>query len=395
MTEKTMFNLTAQSDTSWRPDLRAPIVMGLAGLLVLQLLLALILSLGSGRGLAPSLPDASLFDFTPAEVKTIRIESGDGSGSVALTRRDAGWIIADLADAPAQGLKVDQLLDEVAALKRPLPMATSEEARERFKVTESSFERRLVIEGERGPLASLLLGDSPGFRRVFASPPDDPGVYELRLALADLSARRDDWIEPGLLRLERDQLARIATADWTLTKSDAGTWSLADSDQALDQETLDALLLKLANLSYRGILGSTDDPAYNQQDPLRVLDIGLTDGSHRGYRISRLKDSQDYVLKDTDRPWYFRVSGYDLGELLDTQANDLVKAEEAPVSSDTSSAAAPPEAATATLVPPAETTPEGPVEPAGSPVAPAAPMAPTEQPAVPVDTPPAPAATTE
>jgi hypothetical protein len=369
--------------------------MGLAGLLVIQLLIALALSLGGGRGLAPTVPDAPFFDFTPEEVKTLRIESGDGSESVTLTRRDAGWIIADLADAPAQGLKVDQLLDEVAALKRPLPMATSEEARERFKVTETDFERRLVIEGERGPLASLLLGDSPGFRRVFASPPEDPGVYELRLALADLSARRDDWIEPGLLRLERDQLARIATADWTLTKGDDGTWSLADSDQALDQETLDAVLLKLANLSYRGILGGSDDPAYNQQEPVRVLDIGLTDGSHRGYRVSRLKDSQDYVLKDADRPWYFRVSEYDLGELLDTQASDLVKADEAPVSSDTSSAVAPPEAATATLAPPAETNPKGPVEPAGSPVAPAAPMAPTEQPAVPVDTPPAPAATTE
>ncbi len=391
MTEKKMINITAQSDTSWRPDLRAPIVMGLAGLLVIQLLIALALSLGSGRGLAPSVPDAPFFDFTPDEVTTLRIESGDGSERVTLTRRDAGWIIADLADAPAQGLKVDQLLAEVAALKRPLPMATSEEARERFKVTETDFERRLVIEGERGPLASLLLGDSPGFRRVFASPPDDPGVYELRLALADLSARRDDWIEPGLLRLERDQLARIATADWTLTKGDDGTWSLAGSDQALDQETLEALLLKLANLSYRGILGSTDDPAYNQQEPVRVLDIGLADGSHRDYRISRLKDSQDYVLKDADRPWYFRVSEYDLGELLETQANDLVKADEAPVSSDTSSAVAPPEAATATLVPPAETTPDGPVERA---VSPPAPMA-AEQPPVPVDTPPAPSAPTE
>jgi hypothetical protein len=35
-----MTDMTHQSDTGWRPDLRAPIVMGLAGLLVLQILLA-------------------------------------------------------------------------------------------------------------------------------------------------------------------------------------------------------------------------------------------------------------------------------------------------------------------------------------------------------------------
>jgi hypothetical protein len=33
--------------------------------------------------------------------------------------------------------------------------------------------------------------------------------------LSDVSARRDDWIEVGLLRLEGEQINRIATRDWT------------------------------------------------------------------------------------------------------------------------------------------------------------------------------------
>ncbi|UHD16171.1 DUF4340 domain-containing protein [Thiocapsa bogorovii] len=315
--------MTVQSDTGWRPDLRAPIVVGLAGLLVLQILLALGLNLGGGRALAPSAVDVPLLGMTPDQVQSLRIENGDGTESVTLVRRDGTWVDADLDELPVQSAKVEQLLKELAALKRPLPIATSEAARERFKVADDAFERRLTLDGKTGPIAGLLIGDSPGFRRVFSRLPGEPAVYELRLALSDVSARRDDWIEVGLLRLEGEQINRIATRDWILSKDETGVWGLAGDDRPLNEETVSALVLRLANLGYRGVLGVVDDPAYNQQDPLFELEIGLADGSKRHYRVSQAKDSQDYVLKDADRPWFFKLSEFDLGELLDMEVADL------------------------------------------------------------------------
>jgi hypothetical protein len=324
-----MTDMTVQSDTGWRPDLLAPIVMGLAGLLVLQILLALGLTLGGGRALAPSAADTPLLGMTPDQVQALRIENGDGTESVTLVRRNDTWVAADLDELPVQSAKVEQVLDELAALKRPLPIATSEEARERFKVADDAFERRVTLDGETGPSAGLLIGDSPGFRRVFARLPGEPSVYELRLALSDVSARRDDWIEVGLLRLEGKQINRIAANDWILSKDDAGVWALADEDRPVDEETVSALVLRLANLGYRGVLGVADDPAYNQQDPLIELEIGLADGSKRHYRISQAEDSQDYVLKDAERPWYFKLSEFDLGELLDIEIADLLAVDDA------------------------------------------------------------------
>ncbi|MFB1486213.1 MULTISPECIES: DUF4340 domain-containing protein [unclassified Thiocapsa] len=321
--------MTVQSDTGWRPDLRAPIVLGLAGLLVLQILLALGLNLGSGRALAPSAVDTPLLGMMSDQVQSLHIEIGDGTESVTLVRRGDTWRIADLADVPVQSAKVEQFLGELAALKRTLPIATSEEARERFRVADDAFERRLTLESETGPIGGLLIGDSPGFRRVFARLPGEPGVHELRLALSDVSARRDDWIEVGLLRLEGEQINRIATRDWILSKDETDVWTLADSNRPVDEETISALMLRIANLGYRGVLGITDDPAYNQQDPLIELEIGLTDGSTRHYRISRSKDSEDYVLKDRERPWYFKLSEFDLGELLDIESADLLAADDA------------------------------------------------------------------
>ncbi|EGV16929.1 DUF4340 domain-containing protein [Thiocapsa marina] len=335
--------MSVQSDTGWRPDLLAPIVMGLAGLLVLQILLALGLNLGGGRALAPSAADIPLLGIAPDQVQSLRIENGDGTESVTLVRRNDTWVDVDLDELPVQSAKVEQVLEELTALKRPLPIATSEEARERFKVADDAFERRLTLDGEAGPIAGLLIGDSPGFRRVFARLPGEPAVYELRLALSDVSARRDDWIEVGLLRLEGEQITRIAANEWILSKDEAGVWALADEDRPIDEETVSALVLRLANLGYRGVLGVVDDPAYRQQDPLMDLEIGLADGSKRRYRISQAEDSQDYVLKAADRPWFFKLSEFDLGELLDIEVADLLGADDSADPSASVEPSSPPE----------------------------------------------------
>ncbi|AFL72705.1 DUF4340 domain-containing protein [Thiocystis violascens] len=333
-------NTTApRPDSGWAPDLRSPLVIALALLLGLQLFLALGLSLRA-PGMAALTAQTPLLDFAPDDVTAIRIEGADGG--VTLRRApEETWVLADLADFPVAPSRVDPLLAQLADLKRPLPIATSEEARKRFKLADDGFERRLTLEGKDGPLATLLLGDSPGFRRLFARPADDPGVYELSLALSDLSARRDDWLDTGLLRLDRERIARIASQDWALVK-DGDVWRLENSEQPVDQSTANALVTRLANLGYRGVLGTEDAPAYRQQAPKLVLDLGLTDGTARSYRISQAENSEDYVLKDVEKPYFFKLSAFDLDGVLDL---DPAKLTLKPASPDTSSADTPPPSA--------------------------------------------------
>jgi hypothetical protein len=320
----------AHTDLGWRPDLRSPLVLGLLALLSLQLLLALGLRLRETGMAAPSAP-TSLLAFTPEDVTRVRIEGVGGADGVTLKRAEnAQWVLADPVNFPVAPSKVDQLLSQLAGLKRPLPIATSAEARKRFKLTDDGFERRLTLEGKDGPLATLLIGDSPGFRRLFARPANDPAVYDLTLTLSDFSARRDDWLDPGLLRLEQERIARIAGRDWTLIK-ESDKWRLEGSEQAIDQSAANTLAMRLANLGYRGVLGTEDDPAYRQQEPALVFTLGLTDGASRIYRISQAENSEDYVLKELvpsgaeglARPYFFKLSKYDLEGLLDANATRL------------------------------------------------------------------------
>lgn len=337
MTQTLTKSTSAPTDLSWRPDLRSPLVLALALMLGVQLLLALGLALRQ-PGLEAPASHTPLLAFEPAQVARIRIEGSGDTGQVTLERQGKDkWVIGDLGDFPAAGARPEQLLQHLAALKRPLPMATSEEARKRFKVADEGFGRRLTLEDGSGKvLANLLIGDSPGYKRVFARPAGDPGVYELNLAVSDVSSRRDDWLDTGLLHLEQDKISRIAGRDWAVAKSGDG-WRFEGNDQKVDQAAVEEALVHLANLSYRGVLGTQDDPAYQQQSPKLELTIGLADGTQRQYRVSQAEKSEDFVLKEADRPYYFKLSKYDLEGLLELGVDQLKvkpKVEEPPKAAD-------------------------------------------------------------
>lgn len=314
-----------QANLGWRPDLRAPLVMGLAGLLALQLLIALgqSLSAPSSRAFAPQ---ESLLDFEPGQVTAIKIEGSDGTAPVRLERRDGGaWVVGGLGDFPSAGFKADQLLTTLAALKRPLPVATSAAARERFKVADTGFNRRLTLEGVQGPIATLILGETPRFKRLFGRPADDSAVYELDLAIADVSNRRVDWLDQGQLRVDQTKITAVSGADWRLEK-DGENWRLANAgaNEPLDQDKARALVRTLANLSYRDVFVGTDIPTDDQTESALELKLELGAEGARVYRIAKLKASEDSVLKVDDRPQAFKLSKYDLMELTDLERSKLL-----------------------------------------------------------------------
>lgn len=295
---------------AWIQALSSPLLIGLFALLGVQILAAILLSVGGRGALVPVPLDSPLLPFDPKSITAIRIEGGT-EGPVTLAKADQGWVLAGLSDFPADANKVDQLLEKLAGLKRPLPIATSAEAQRRHKVADEGFERKITLESGEKPVASLLLGDSPGFRRVLARPAGESAVYDLDLALFDVSDRRDDWMARDNLRLARESIERIHSGDWTLVKKD-GNWALDGSDQEPNDGAVSGLVSRLANLGYRGVLGNEDKPEYDQANPILEITVRLADGAERKYRVSQAKDSKDFVLKASDRPWYFKLSEFDL-----------------------------------------------------------------------------------
>ena len=358
-----------RSDLGWRQDLTAPLVIVLTLLLALQLLLSLGLGLGGQGANAPSAQTA-LISVKPSDVSKVVIEGAAGA-KVTLSRTgEDKWVVANLADFPAAGSQVEQMLTELTSAKRALPIATSEAARKRFKVADDGFERRLTVETKDGATVTLLLGESAGFRRLFGRPADDPAVYDLPIPVADVTDRADDWLDRGQLRVDQDKIKRMAAKDWALLKGPDG-WSLTGSDAPVEQSAATDLAMKLGNLGYRGVIAPADEAGYTDQKPTLEVAIELTEGPARAYQIFQDNNGADFILKAADRPYYFKLSADDLEGVIDV---DAAKLKAKPPATD--KAAAAPKTGEPAGEPPAPVAPPvqtAPAAPAAVPAPPAAP----------------------
>ncbi|MBK5969641.1 MULTISPECIES: DUF4340 domain-containing protein [Thiorhodovibrio] len=386
----------ASSSSGWPAALRTPLVIGLGALLGVQLLLAAVTS--GGSHLAPTATNTALAAFDAKQIDSIEIATPEGETALILSRTGDGdgdgdgWDIPRLGDFPADSTRVDQLLEALAGLQRSLPIATSEAARERFKVADDAFAESITLKRGDDKVATLILGDSPGFRRRYLRPADDDGVYDVRFDVFNLSDQPGEWIARDQLRLAREQIQRLSADGWSLSKDD-DTWNLtgADNEGQLDQAKVEALLTTLANLSYREMLGTEAPDGFDLAAPTLALEIGLADGDNQRYLIApRLiaprpiadqpgdtegsEDAagasaggdtaveEDFVLKVEGRPYYFLLSDFDLGPLLGLDASKLLKAPQPtdPAASDSPSAAG---SAETTASPPPEPSPEPSSEP--------------------------------
>jgi hypothetical protein len=322
MVKKPMF----QFDPSWLKALKTPVAIGLAVALVAQLLLALLL--GGGTGMAPAATDVSLLTFDPDDVTALEITAaaqadGEEPRTLRLTRAGGGWTLPALGDFPASDTRVRQLLDSLAGLTRPLPVATTDDAQQRFKVADDAFERRVTLLGDDGELATLITGDSPGFRRLFARAAGEDAIYDLRLSLPELSADSDDWLDRGRLQLDREKVQRISGADWTLLRGEDG-WQIEGIEQSPDADAVGDLLSSLTSLGYSGVLGTDAKPEYGLETPAATFEVGLEGGGSRHYRIGALADSDDYVLKLDDDPYFYRLAAFELDGLLELTSEKLL-----------------------------------------------------------------------
>lgn len=318
----------------WRAALRTPLVLGLGALLLVQLVLALLL--GRGGGLAPASDTAPLLDLDIAAVDEVLIESGDDADSdagdgqgdrVRIARTDDGWVLPDLDGFPAAASRVEQVLDDLDGISRPLPVATSADARRRFRVADDAFERRLTLRGG-GEEATLIIGDSPGFRRLFARVDGEEAVYDLRLGLFDLAAEADGWIDRGRLQFDRGEITRIGLSgadidDWALVRAENG-WSLEGSDAPIDQTLAESLVNAVATVGYSGLLGEGEDAVFDLDAPERVLVIAH-DGQERRYRLAPIADSEDYALRRDGEPYVYRIGPFDAEMLLTPSREELLE----------------------------------------------------------------------
>ena len=311
--------------TDWRVALRSPLVAGLGALLALQLLLALVLGF-TGRDLEPAGSQGPLVTFDPEQVTGIRIQTTDGE-PVLVSKTEDGWTIPSLGDLPAAEHKVTGLLTKLEGLQKGLPVATSEEALERFKVGDQAFERKLTIESGDAQPAILYLGDSPGFRRLFVRTEGNSAIHEAELGLFDAPGEADAWSDRTLLHLNREEVRKLTFPDLVLERTD-DAWGIADlaEGEEQDEQAIEDKVRSLTNIDFVGVVAGGEDPATAEDSAPVQIEANLKSGETVSFQIVKLAEGNDYLLEVSNRPQRFTLASYAAEDLVGTSRASLLKA---------------------------------------------------------------------
>lgn len=299
----------------------------LGGVLVAQLLLAAVLHWGGGDFGSVQAGNA-LLAFDQAQVDRLVIQ-GEGEERVELVKTEDGWRIPNYFDFPAQAFKVGELINKLAELKPRHPVATSSAAAERFKVADDAFERRVGLYQGDDQLAELYLGDSPGFRRIFARAQGQDAVYEVELASHDVGAAGKDWADKTVLRVNQDDIAQVELGELIFERRD-DAWVLADlaEGEQMIQAEADQIVDRLANPSFLEVMAADQQP---EGEPVVSAKLIMKEGDPITLAFHQAEGNDDYVLARSGWGQRFWVAPWSVENLVEAKREGLVeKPAEAP-----------------------------------------------------------------
>ena len=288
--------------------------------------------------LASAPPNAPFVAAAIHDADHILIEAhpkgGKAAAPVDLVDRNGVWIVHSEFDVPADKSKVGDLITKLAALRRGLPIADTQDALRRFKVAHDDFTRRITLGQGGKTLAKLYLGESAGLRKSDARTNGEHQVYTVGIATYDVPTDAGAWMDADLLRIPADKIAGIDVtgtngASVTLNRTVAankvpGPWSAVGlpHGRTLDATKAASLVDSVGALHVDAALGTQPNPDWQVDHPAVRLTIKKPDGTTETWLLSKPKSGDYVVLKSSAHPWYFSLSAALAKPLLDAGLPD-------------------------------------------------------------------------
>jgi Domain of unknown function (DUF4340) len=318
----------------------------LAALLALQLVLGVVLHFSGNRLSAAPAAGAPLLAAAPDDADHLTIEGPDGK-KVVLQKQAGNWLLPDESGFPADANKVKELFTHLAAVKTGPMVSKTHESRERFKVADDGFERRVTLAAGDKTLARIYLGDAPSPRQVHLRRDGENAVYDVDLGTWEFPVDPAAWEDKGVLHLAQQDIRSVEAGGLMLTHAAAPATTAADvakpaaakpapgwqaaqglkKGETLNASAADTLAQRIANLDIGSVLGRADQPEYGLANPQLQLAVTRADGHRIEYRLGRMSKGQDYALKSSARDEYFQLPEATAHELIDAAKHEsLVQA---------------------------------------------------------------------
>jgi len=299
----------------------------LIGALVAQIALIVVVRMGSGR--SHIAPLTSLIDgFSAGDVSSVSISgSGKDAKSVTLTRKADGWVLSSHFDYPADGDKVDQLLDKIAGARARTPVTRSAARHRQLKVAADEFDRKIELGGTG---TTVFLGAPVGARKTAVRLDGHDEVMAVG-GLSPSSARVDPagWIDTQYFHVDEAQISRVSIVgehgEVALVRdgedfhpSAQGQPIVAPKGKQLDMATVKAWVRQAATIRAR----EPADPAKAPSKPAVTVTIEMkapepdAGAADAGMSVSTTGDVYVLELAPVDDGFWVRRQGEDHAVLV-------------------------------------------------------------------------------
>ena len=297
----------------------------LVALFCLQVVLAVVFR-GAGRQENAEKGETSLAHFIPGDITSVEI-AGTKNKKVILKKEHGKWKLPEHFNFPADSKAVNDFLKDLAGLEAGWPVATTEDAFDRFKVGPENFERHIVLFKNGEKSAEIFLGTSPGVRKIHARTSGNNNIYEVRFSLFKAATDPDSWIDKDLLRIDQPAVTAIELPAVKIIKKNG---SLQPDDLGANETVVkggvEGLVNKVCTLSIEGVLGTSPPEGFKADSPGFQFAVVLEpDNLRRDYIFSKPEGKGYYILKTSDRPEYFKVAQWLVNGIKDVKRDDLVK----------------------------------------------------------------------
>jgi len=251
----------------------------------------------------------TLVDLSPEAIDTISV-SDLFDNEVRLVRSGEHWVIPALSGLPADAGQVDAVLQGLVAGNRGWPVARSESAHRRFQVADGNYQRRLELQSGGDTVATVYLGASPGFRKVYARNRDGQAVFSVALSTFDIPAAAEHWIDPRLLQVRVP--VRIDGDLFSLRLEDS-QW-VTGSGATPEPSELEILLVALKTLEIGGVASEDQVRDLANEEPDAIMVVESLAGTAT---LELVTLGDQYFVHSSEYPLFFRISEAEFRRLVD------------------------------------------------------------------------------
>lgn len=310
-------------------------------LLVAQLVAVAAVGLGRS-GIAGQPAAGPLLEFSAKAVDKIAI-TGSDSQAVTLERVEGRWQLPSLDGLPAAPSRVDSLLSNLAGLEADTPVATSDQARQRFKVAEDLFERRISLHSGGSELATLYLGTGAGRGDSHVRPEGTDTIHVAELAAYDMPLSPEEWVDKTLLQIPEKEIEAIELADLNLVRTDADVEDFGSEEnkaeqasgwmvkpapaegEILDQGAVKKLVSLIADLRFDGLVKKTSSVENGDQKAEALsFTVIKTNGGNVHYRLRNAESGEGFLLEVSTYPQQFRLTQWQGDNLVNAAAQQAL-----------------------------------------------------------------------